>query len=865
MHQRTSIHCCRQVVMLFLVVAGVCAGCRKPANTKVVTNRTPALAATSFGEPPVVPILEAIPDFSLTATDGETVTAADLRDKVLVVNFMHTRGTAKSTAQSVALERLQMALGQEKPEVRSGVRLLSVTLDPEFDSVDVLGKYAESYSADPKIWRFLSGSHDEIVALAKQGFGVETRPSASSVSGPADFDSRISLVDRSGRVRAHFDPANDKTIERLTWAIHVLIPEIEPPESSLSENYTIHITQPPGGHRPEWLEQRRAEQLAAAEQYAVFHAFKFTDRYDESGIQFHGQIVDEQRWRLQVNHYDHGSGIAIADVDGDQQHDIYFVSQVGDNMLWRNRGDGTFEDITASAGVSVAGRVGVTASFADIDNDGDADLYVTTVRGGNVMLKNDGKGVFTNITKSAGLEYTGHSSAGVFFDYNRDGKLDLFLVNVGKYTTEELAEVRYDATWGVPRGEYKYYVGTTDAFAGHLKPELSETSILYRNDGNNHFVDVTEEVGLTDTSWSGDATPLDANNDGWLDLYVLDMQGHDEYFENVEGKQFVRKSRELFPRTPWGAMGVKVFDFDNDGQLDIYITDMHSDMSDDVGPEREKLKSRMQWPETFLANDPQASVFGNAFYRNLGDGRYEEISDSIGAENYWPWGHSVGDLNADGFDDVFVASSMCFPYRYGPNSVLLNEQGKRFVDSEYVVGVEPRQNHRTAKPWFVLDASGADRESRLSEGRTGQALVWSALGTRSSVIFDLDDDGDLDIVTNEFNDRPMVLISDLTERKQDVHFVKVALTGTASNRDGLGATVRVQTSQGTYLKTHDGKSGYLSQSSYPLYFGLGDAGEVTKIEVTWPSGTVQVVDGPVAVNSVVAITEEVATPVTAGE
>ena len=198
---------------------------------------------------------------------------------------------------------------------------------------------------------------------------------------------------------------------------------------------------------------------------------------------------------------------------------------------------------------------------------------------------------------------------------------------------------------------------------------------------------------------AGDATPVDVNGDGWLDLYVLNMQGNDQYYENQGGQSFVRKSREVFARTPWGAMGVKAFDFENDGDVDLMVTDMHSDMSKDVGPALEKQKSDMQWPESFLQSD-NGGIFGNALFRSDGAGVFSEDSDELRAENYWPWGLSIGDLNADGFQDAFVASSMCFPYRYAVNSVLLNDRGERFRDAEFILGVEPRPDGRLTKPWF---------------------------------------------------------------------------------------------------------------------------------------------------------------------
>ncbi|MEQ1573682.1 MAG: CRTAC1 family protein [Vicinamibacterales bacterium] len=601
---------------------------------------------------------------------------------------------------------------------------------------------------------------------------------------------------------------------------------------------------PPELQDASWLQKLRDEQVKAADGIRVFHDFQFTDRLVESGISFTHRSVDDAGRTYQAAHYDHGNGIAIADVDGDGLSDIYFVNQVGGNQLWRNVGGGKFQDITASSGVAVPGKISVSASFADIDNDGDADLYVTTVRAGNLLYENDGHGRFTDISAASGLNYTGHSSAAVFFDYNRDGRLDLFLVNVGRYTTETMAG-----------GDgYRYYTAFEDAFAGHLKPERAEQSILFRNEGGNRFADVSRQTGLQDLSWSGDASALDANDDGWLDLYVLNMQGDNQYYENVRGTRFVKKSRQLFPKTSWGAMGIKVFDFNNDGRLDIFVTDMHSDMSEMIGPEHERMKSHMAWPESFRGNG-STSIWGNSFFLKEGPGKFREISDQVAVESYCPWGPSVGDLNADGYDDTFIASGMNFPYRYMVNSVKLNDRGERFADAEFVLGIEPRKSGVTT-PWFELDASGRDRNHPLAlEAKvTGRVSVWGARGTRAAVIFDIDGDGDLDIVTNEFNAQPTVLVSNLTE-KTTVRHISVKLTGTTSNRNGLGAVVKVTAGGSTYTKVMDGNSGYLSHSVHPLYFGLGNAEAVNRIEVLWPSGKRQTLRPPIEMGSSIDVRE----------
>jgi len=590
-----------------------------------------------------------------------------------------------------------------------------------------------------------------------------------------------------------------------------------------------------------WLTKLKDEQLKAIATVGAFHDFQFTNRVAESGITFRHHIVDDAGRTYKAAHYDHGNGIAVADVDGDGLLDIYFVSQTGGNELWRNLGGGKFENITASAGVAVPDRISVSASFADIDNDGDQDLYVTTVRGGNLLFENDGHGHFKDISAAAGVNYVGHSSSAVFFDYDHDGLLDLFLVNVGKYTTDTVA------------GDgYKYFVAFEDAFSGHLHPERAEPSVLYHNVGNNHFVDVTAQMGVRDLSWSGDATVIDANDDGWPDLYLLNMEGDDQYYENVGGKKFVKKSRELFPRTSWGSMGVKAFDYNNDGRIDLFVTDMHSDMSAMTPPELDHLKSDMKWPVSFRGTG-RTSIWGNSFFQKDGPNRYREVSDKVGLENYCPWGPSVGDLNADGFLDVFIASGMNYPERYMINSVKLNDRGQSFADAEFALGVEPRQGG-LATPFFELDASGRDKGHKDAVGETGKVTVWGARASRSSAIFDVDGDGDLDIVTNEFNAPPMVLISNLTEKTR-VHYLQVALTGTTSNRNGLGAVVKVTAGPHTYTQVMDGNSGYLSHSIMPLYFGLGAAERVDRVEVAWPSGKHQTVTTP-TINTTLTIREQ---------
>lgn len=784
-----------------------------------------------------VSILNRVPAFSLVDQRGAEITSDDLYGHVWIANLMFTRCKDGCGVELEVMQALQVSL--RETDDWENLKLISISVDPDNDTSEVLADYISENNLDTAQWHFLTGAQDAIRRLREGGLKPPKGGETKSVDVPLMASDQIVLVDWEGQIRGYYSSLSDEDLRILKRDIARVAFE--------------RVNVPPGVEETDWVDGRMQNQVRLAKQYGVFSSFKFTDATSNSGITFHHRAVDDAAAEYKAVHYDHGNAIAVADVDLDGLYDIYFTSQGGSSELWRNLGNGRFENITTAAGLKVDDRIAVAASFADIDNDGDPDLYLTSVRIGNLLFENDGNGQFTNITSRSGAGLKAHSSGAVFFDYDRDGLLDLFVANVGRYTTDTLARVTLYTEKGQVSSDYQYYVGMKDAFAGHLKPERTEYSVLLKNLGDNRFKDVSEEVGLVDSSWTGDAAVIDGNSDGWPDLYVLNMQGDDQYYENVRGERFIRRSRELFPKTPWGSMGIKAFDYDNDGDMDIYVTDMHSDMAANISVSDEKLKMTTQYPESFLRTGGN-SLFGNAFYRNDGNGQFSEISDDIGAENYWPWGLSSGDLNADGFEDVFIASAMNYPFRYGVNSLLLNNSGEGFLDSEYVLGVEPRKGGATAAPLFELMCSVRDKDHRLCGSSRGRRVVWGALGSRSSVIFDLDADGDLDIVTLEMSQPPMVLISNLSDKKT-INYINVVLVGSESNRSGIGAKVAVYAGNDTYTKMQDGKSGYLSQSQLPLYFGLGDNTMIDKIEVTWPSGRTQVIERDIVLNRLLRITE----------
>lgn len=509
---------------------------------------------------------------------------------------------------------------------------------------------------------------------------------------------------------------------------------------------------------------------------------RFVDRTAAASLDF------QHRSGGQVKNYiveAKGGGGAFLDYDRDGYLDIYLVNgsrlegyEAPDtppgNALYHNNGDGTFANVTAQAGVGDTGW-GMGCVAADYDNDGDVDLYVTNF-GPNVLYRNEGHGQFADMTAWAGVDLPGWSTGASFGDYDNDGDLDLYVAQYLNFNPERVP----------PRGGM--WKGLM-VFAGPVGLEAA-SDMLYRNEGDGHFTEVTRQAGIVSRppSYGLGVVFGDYDNDGDMDIYVANDSAPNFLYQNQGNSTFIdvgliANAALSAEGIPQASMGVAYGDYDNDGFRDYLVTHFEDDY--------------------------------NTLYHNQGDGFFSVASSEVGiAEPSLPrlgFGTCFLDYDNDGDQDLLIANGHVYPQiRY------LQPEGY----------AEPTQlfvNQGRGNAWHFIEAPADDDLSIRNV-------------SRGACKGDYDNDGDVDLLICNLDSAPTLLRN---EGGNHNHWLSVRLVGTKSNRDGIGARIRVVAAdlEQTVEVTTGGS--FLSHSDTRAHFGLGHHPEADLIEIHWPSGRLQ--------------------------
>lgn len=551
----------------------------------------------------------------------------------------------------------------------------------------------------------------------------------------------------------------------------------------------------------------------------------------QTGIKFNNAIVES----LELNHFIweslyNGGGVSIGDINNDNRPDIFFGGNAESDRLYLNKGNLKFEDITEKAGFLSSQGWSFGSTFVDINADGYLDLYVCRSgpymeadKRNNLLYINNGDKTFTEKAKEYGVDNTGFSVQATFFDYDKDGDLDLYLVN-------QPPDARFKA-------RYKIEPDPTD-------PNYSDR--LYRNDGSS-FTDVTAEAGLENYAHGLNAVATDINSDGLVDIYVSnDYEQPDLLYINLGNGRFENKSQDAFKHISFYSMGSDVADYNNDGELDIVAVDMVAE-----GHYRSKTNMGSMSVEKFweyVDRGLHYQYMFNTLQLNNGNGSFSEVAQFAGvSKTDWSWAPLFADLDNDGFKDLIITNGIKKDIRN--NDILLFIQNQIKQGNKDLNPLELLKHYPSVPlPNYMYRNEGNLMFSDYTENWNFAEPTFS----NGLAYADLDNDGDLDLVINNI-DEPASVYENIKGRLNN--HLRVKLSGDEKNKFAVLSRVQIDYEGGSQVQELSLTRGYLSSVEPVLHFGLGQVAQVDKITVTWPDGTKSVVENP-EINKVIQISQE---------
>ncbi len=545
---------------------------------------------------------------------------------------------------------------------------------------------------------------------------------------------------------------------------------------------------------------------------------------NDTGLDFLNKLEDNplnDNNILSFAHYFNGAGVAIGDINNDGLADVFFSGNEVSNKLFLNKGDFKFEDISEKAAINVNKKWSTGASMADINGDGFVDIYVCQYGPNkdrrNTLYINNGDLTFTEKAAEYGLDDGNESIQAAFFDFDKDGDLDCFVMNESKYV-----RIVHKIVFEELKDKNKL---------------AAASSNMFRNDGGK-FTKITEEAGMLAWNFGLGLCVSDINEDGWPDVYVAnDYSVPDHMYINNGDGTFTDEIKERTKQISFFAMGLDVADFSNDGHVDIGSVDMATSDHFRGKTLMESMNIPIFWYYINKLNYPYQYMF-NTLQLNNGEGKFNNVAHLSGmGQTEWSWAALFADFDNDGWKDYFVSNGF---RRYSRDNDFMNEMSRRRAQNGGNIPLEMRKEMYDKMPEIKLPNQYFKNNGNLDfeEVASGMGLGKPSY-SNGTAYGDLDNDGDLDMIVSNIDHPAFVYKNNAVEQGRG-NWLQVDLKGENAKTILAGAKVTIETEKGIQFQELNPVRGYMGCQDPTLHFGVGELSQVEKVTVVWPDGKQQV-------------------------